>query len=61
MPGPLTQIGALLGLIYSAGVGRANHVNTLDLWKADGIGIEAFGWTMGISRFKFLLSPIRFD
>lgn len=60
-PTNIPEIKALFGLLYLAGVRRANHLNTQDLWKVDGTGIEAFRLTMSINRFKFLLACIRFD
>lgn len=60
-PTDITEIKALLGLLYLAGVRKANHLNTEDLWATDGTGIEAFRLTMNIKRFRFLLRYIRFD
>lgn len=60
-PTNIIEIKALIGLLYLAGVRHVNRLNSLDLWKVDGSGIEAFRLTMGINRFKFLLVHIRFD
>lgn len=60
-PTTIPEIKALLGLLYLAGVRKANRLNTEDLWKTDGSGIEAFRLTMSITRFRFLLRYLRFD
>nr|CAH7725495.1 unnamed protein product [Callosobruchus chinensis] len=55
------EISAVLGLLYMAGLKKANHLNLLELWATDGSGIECFRATMNIKRFYFLLRALRFD
>lgn len=40
------EIRALFGLLYFAGLMRANHLNIKDLWNNDGNGIKIFPATM---------------
>lgn len=60
-PTNIAEVQALLGLLFYAGVLKANHLNAEELWKSDGTGIEIFRLTMSIKRFKFLMRCIRFD
>ncbi|KAJ8948866.1 hypothetical protein NQ318_013520 [Aromia moschata] len=60
-PTNLDEVRALIGLLYLAGVRKANHLNTEDLWRTDGTGIEVFRLTMSLRRFRTLLRFIRFD
>lgn len=60
-PTSLTEIKALIGLLYLAGVHQSSHVNIKDLWAMDGTGIEYFRLSMGMNRFYLLLRAIRFD
>lgn len=55
------EIQALIGLLYFAGVLKSSRMNTDDLWKSDGTGVEIFRLTMSQTRFRFLLRYIRFD
>lgn len=55
------EILAFIGLLFLSGVKKANHTNFLELWNADGSGIEIFRACMSYNRFLFLLSAIRFD
>lgn len=55
------EVQALLGLIYYAGILKANHLNTKELWETNGSGVEIFRLTMSLNRFRFLLSSLRFD
>lgn len=55
------EITALIGLLYMAGIYKANRLNTEDLWRTDGSGIEIFRLTMSLQRFRFLLRCVRFD
>lgn len=57
----ITEIKACLGLLFLSGVLRTSHTNLLDLWAADGTGVEYFRLSMGINRFRFLLTCLRFD
>jgi hypothetical protein len=59
-PTSLTEIKALIGLLYLAGVYQSSHVNIKDLWAMDGTGIEYFRLSMGMNRFYLLLRAIRF-
>lgn len=43
------------------GVYRPFHLNLLDLWETDELGIEIFRTTMNLKQFKFILRNIRFD
>lgn len=56
-----TEIKALIGLLYLAGVMRSNRHNLEDLWASDGTGVDIFRNTMSLQRFKFLLRCLRFD
>lgn len=60
-PTNISEIQALLGLLFYAGVLKSNRLNTEELWRSDGTGVEIFRLTMSIKRFKFLLKCIRFD
>lgn len=55
------EVQALIGLLYYAGVLKANHLNAEDLWRTDGSGVEIFRLTMSLGRFRFLLRCLRFD
>lgn len=56
-----TEIRALFGLLYLAGICHGNRINREDLWRRDGYGVDRFHLTMSERRFKFLLRCIRFD
>lgn len=56
-----TELKAVFGLLYMAGVHRSSHINLEDLWATDGTGIEFFRTCMALRRFKFLLRALRFD
>ncbi|XP_050509192.1 uncharacterized protein LOC126886348 [Diabrotica virgifera virgifera] len=60
-PTDIAEIKALIGLLYLAGIRKANHMNLEDLWRTDGTGIETFRLVMSKSRFQFLLQCLRFD
>ncbi|KAJ8937230.1 hypothetical protein NQ314_011985 [Rhamnusium bicolor] len=55
------KFSTLIGLLYLAGIRKASHLNTTDLWKTDGTGIEVFRLTMNITRFRHLFRYIRTD
>lgn len=55
------EIKAFIGLLYYAGMLKANRLNTDELWRTDGSGVEIFRLTMSKNRFHFLLQTIRFD
>lgn len=42
LPTNIDEIRALIGLLYLAGVRKASHLNTTDLWNTDGTRIELF-------------------
>lgn len=56
-----TEIKAVIGLLFLAGVVRSNRQSLEELWGTDGTGIEMFRVVMNIKRFKFLLRCMRFD
>lgn len=56
-----TEINALFGLLYLAGVLRSNHLNLDDLWSNDGLAPEYFQAVMSKNRFYILLRALRFD
>lgn len=60
-PTDFLEMQAFVGLLYQAGILKANHLNADDLWKTDGSGVEIFRLTMSLSRVRFLLSCIRMD
>ncbi|KAK9679981.1 Transposase IS4 [Popillia japonica] len=59
-PTNIDEINALI-LLYLAGVRKAKYLNTEDLWKTDGTGIETFRLIMSLRRFRALLRFIWFD
>lgn len=61
LPTDFEEMNAFLGLLYLAGVKRAQHLNTLELWSSDGTAPEYFAATMSQRRFHTLLRAIRFD
>lgn len=56
-----SEIEAVIGLLYFSGVLKSGRLNTKDLWKSDGTGVEIFRMCMSRNRFRFLLCHIRFD
>ncbi|XP_050523011.1 piggyBac transposable element-derived protein 4-like [Daktulosphaira vitifoliae] len=56
-----SEINALFGLLYLAGVQRGNHLNLDDLWSNDGLSPEYFRAVMPKARFYILLRAMRFD
>lgn len=57
----LVEIRAFIGLLYLAGVYKANRLSLEELWGTDGDGIAMFSLVMSIKRFKFLIRCLRFD
>lgn len=57
----ITEMKALIGLLFLAGLLKSSHLNTENLWSRDGTGIEIFPCVMSQQRFKFLLRCLRFD
>lgn len=55
------EIKALFGLLYMAGLMKAQHLNVKQLWATDGTGVECFRATMSKERFLLLLRMLRFD
>lgn len=60
-PTNVTEIEAFIGLLYLCGIYKSDSMNTSDLWKKDGTGVELFSYTMHHNRFQFLLEAIQFD
>lgn len=56
-----TEIRALFGILYLAGILKAGRLNVKELWDRTGTGIEAIYVTMSYNRFQFLLRCLRFD
>ncbi|XP_014290398.1 piggyBac transposable element-derived protein 4 [Halyomorpha halys] len=57
----LAEIHAVLGLLYMAGIKKAQHLNIKELWATDGTAPECFRATMSLQRFQLLLRALRFD
>lgn len=57
----MIEIRAFIGLLYLAGVYKANRLSLEELWGTDDDGIAKFGLVMNIKRFKFLIRCLRFD
>lgn len=55
------ELKALFGLLYMAGVKKAQHLNVKELWDTDGSAPECFRATMSKERFLLLLRALRFD
>lgn len=60
-PTNITELEAFIGLLYLCGIYKSDNMNTSDLWKKDGTGVELFSYTMHHNRFCFLLEAIQFD
>lgn len=57
----LVELRAFIGLLYLAGVYKANRLCLEELWGKDDDGIAKFKLVMNIKRFKFLIRCLRFD
>lgn len=57
----ITEIQALIGLLYLTGILKSSRLNVDELWNTQGSGVELFRLAMGKNRFKFLLQHLRFD
>lgn len=57
----ITEIKALIGLLYILGVTKSSRQSVTDAWATDGTGIEYFRLVMSCQRFRFLMRAIRFD
>lgn len=55
------ELSALFGLLYMAGIKKANHLNVQELWATDGTAPECFRAVMSSRRFYILLEALRFD
>lgn len=52
---------AFIGLLFLAGVKRAQHLNSDELWKLDGTAPDIFAATMAKKRFHQIIQAVRFD
>lgn len=55
-----TELMALFGLLYFAGVLKDAHLSLDDMWS-EKFGVAIFRYTMTKNRFEFLLNCLRFD
>ncbi|GBM82472.1 hypothetical protein AVEN_227006-1 [Araneus ventricosus] len=55
------EMMAFIGVLYLQGSKKVSKLYLRDAWARDGMVIENLQGIMGISRFKFLFSSIRFD
>lgn len=53
------EILALIGLLYMAGCRKDNHLTTAEMWSKH--GPEVYRCVMSETRFRFLISCLRFD
>lgn len=56
-----SEVKALFGLLFMAGLLRARFTNVKQNWESDGTGIELFKLSMSYQRFLFLMRALRFD
>ncbi len=56
-----TELLAVFGLLYLAGIHKSSHANVDELWATNGTGIEIFHLIMSRERFRFILRSLRFD
>ena len=52
---------ALICILFLLGVKKCSKLNLAEAWSDDGTGIEILQGVMGVNRFKFLISCVRFD
>lgn len=57
----VTEVKALLGILYLCAARKDNHTNTQDIWSSNKMGIELCRLIMTERRFRFLLYCLRFD
>ena len=57
----MSEICAVIGILYLIGLKRSAHTNVVDLWDKDGTGIPLLRAVMSYRRFQFLLRFLRFD
>lgn len=55
------ELLAVIGILYLLGSKKMSKVNLAEAWARDGTGIEILQGVMGVNRFRFLLTCIRFD
>lgn len=55
-----TELMALFGLLYFAGVLKDAHLSLEDMWS-EKFGVAIFRYTMTKNRFEFLINCLRFD
>ncbi|XP_026476242.1 piggyBac transposable element-derived protein 4 [Ctenocephalides felis] len=55
------ELKAFIGLLFLAGVYKANRLCLEELWGINGDGVEKFHLVMSIKRFKFIMRCLRFD
>ncbi|XP_074035052.1 uncharacterized protein [Leptinotarsa decemlineata] len=55
------EISAFIGLLYMAGIKKAQHLNTDELWSKDGTAPDFFAAVMSKRRFHLLVQAVRFD
>ncbi|KAG5878109.1 hypothetical protein JTB14_017976 [Gonioctena quinquepunctata] len=60
-PTDVDEIYAFLGLLYMAGVKKAQHLNTSEMWITDGTAPEYSAAVMSERRFHTLIRALRFD
>ncbi|CAH1954826.1 unnamed protein product [Acanthoscelides obtectus] len=53
------EILALIGLLYMTGCRKDNHLTTAEMWSKH--GPEVYRCVMSETRFRFLISYLRFD
>lgn len=57
----VSEIKAVIGILYMAGVLKVSHLNISDLYVKDFTSVEFFRTTMAERRLRFLLMCLRFD
>ncbi|XP_045455088.1 piggyBac transposable element-derived protein 4-like [Melitaea cinxia] len=57
----LSELKAVIGLLFLAGLFKSGRQNLKDLWANDGTGIDIFRITMSLRRFVFIVNCMRFD
>jgi len=55
------EIMALICILFLLGVKKCSKLNLAGAWSEDGTGIEILQGVMGVNKFKFLISCVRFD
>lgn len=57
----ISELKALIGILYLIGLHKSSHTSIDDIWGNDGTGIEIIRAVMSKQRFQFLLRVLRFD